>query len=88
MGRKIFSEANYNVKELVLPIEEFKVFCDREKGFYLREDCRENAIKNAEELLDKKYPVLTATDYLFRFRTGDRAHYEGIYFERRRDLRT
>ena len=88
MGRKIFSEANYNVKELILPIEEFKIFCDREKGFYLREDCRDAAIKNAEEILDKNYPVITATDYLFRFRTGDRAHYEGIYFERRRDLLT
>ena len=88
MGRKIFAEANYNVKELILPIEEFKVFCDREKGFYLREDCRDEAIKNAEAILDKKYPVITACDYLFRFRTGDRAYYEGIYFERRRDLLT
>ena len=88
MGRKIFAEANYNVKELILPIEEFKVFCDREKGFCLREDCRDASVKNAEEILDKKYPVITACDYLFRFRTGDRAHYEGIYFERRRDLLT
>ncbi len=88
MGRKIFAEANYDISSLILPIEEFKVFCDREKGFYLREDCRDKSIKNAEEILDKKYPVITATDYLFRFRTGDRAHYEGIYFERRRDLLT
>ena len=88
MGRKIFAEANYDVKELILPIEEFKLFCDREKGFYLKDDCRESAIRNAEEILDKKYPMLTATDYLFRFRTGDRAYYEGLYFERRRDLLT
>lgn len=88
MGRKIFAEANYNVKELVLSIEKFKVFCDRENGFYLKEDNRETAIKNAEGILDKKYTVLTATDYLFRFRTGDRAHYENMYFERRRDLLT
>ena len=88
MGRKIFSEANYDVKSLILPIEEFKLFCDREKGFYLREDNKDAMIKQAEALLEKKYPVLTACDYLFRFRTGDRAHYEGIYFERRRDLLT
>ena len=56
MGRKIFAEANYDVKDLVLPIEEFKVFCDREKGFFLREDCREASIKNAEEILDKIIP--------------------------------
>ena len=88
MGRKIFSEANYDVNSLILPIEEFKPFCDREKGFYLREDGKDTMINQAESLLEKKYPVLTACDYLFRFRTGDRAHYEGIYFERRRDLLT
>ena len=64
MGRKIFAEANYDVPSSVLPIEEFKVFCDREQGFYLREEGREIAIKNAEALLDKKYGVLTANDYL------------------------
>ncbi len=88
MGRKIFEEKNYNVSECVIPYEEFKIFSDREKGFSLREDGRKTAIKNAEELLDKKYPVITATDYLVRFRTGDRAHYEDLYFERRRDLLT
>jgi len=86
MGRKIFSEAGYDAKALTLPIEEFKLFCDREQGFCLREDCREIAIQKAEELLDKKYRVLTACEYLLRFRIGDRAHYEGIYFERRNDL--
>ena len=88
MGRKIFSEANYDIKSLILPIEEFKLFCDRENGFELREEGKEAMISRAEALLDKKYPVLTATDYLFRFRTGDRAYYEGLYFERRRDLLT
>ncbi len=86
MGRKIFAEANYDINALVLPFEEFKVFCDREKGFSLAEDCRESTVKKAEALLDKKYPVLTACDYLFRFRTGDRAYYEGLYFQRREDL--
>ncbi len=86
MGRRIFAESNYDVKSLVLPIEEFKLFCDRENGFSLREDGRDAAIKNAEELLDKKYPAITATDYLVRFRTGDRAYFEDLYFERRKDL--
>ena len=88
MGRKIFAEANYDINALVLPIEEFKLFCDRENGFELREDDKDSMIKQAEALLDKKYPALTATDYLLRFRTGDRAYYEGLYFERRRDLLT
>ena len=86
MGRKIFAEANYDVPSLVLPIEEFKVFCDREQGFYLREEGREIAIKNAEALLDKKYGVLTASDYLLCLKTGNRQYYEGFYFERRKDL--
>ena len=86
MGRKIFSEANYDISSLILPFEDFKVFCDREKGFSLREDGRASKIKNAEELLDKKYPVLTATDYLVRFRTGNREYFESLYFQRRQDL--
>ena len=61
MGRKIFSEANYDINALVLPIEEFKLFCDRENGFELREDSKDAMIKQAEALIDKKYPVLTAT---------------------------
>ena len=86
MGRKIFAEAGYDVNSTVLPIDEFKLFCDREKGFYLNEKQRESSIRSAEALIDKKYPVITASDYLLRFKTGDRAHFEGMYFERRRDL--
>ena len=86
MGRKIFSEANYDIKSLILPIEEFKLFCDREQGFSLRPEFKDQAIEKAEALMDKKYGVLTACEYLLRFRIGDRAHYEGIYFERRTDL--
>ena len=86
MGRKIFAEANYDAKALVLPIEEFKLFCDRERGLYFPPEHKDKAIENAEKLLDKKYQVLTACEYLLRFRIGDRAHYEGVYFERRNDL--
>ena len=88
MGRKIFSEASYDIKSLILPIEEFKLFCDREQSLSLRPEFKEQAIENAEAVLDKKYGVLTACEYLLRFRIGDRAHYEGIYFERRTDLMT
>ena len=88
MGRKIFAEANYDAKALVLPIEEFKLFCDREKGLYFPPEYKETTIQNAEKLLDKKYQVLTACEYLLRFRIGDRAHYERVYFDRRTDLLT
>ncbi|MBQ8409266.1 MAG: heparinase II/III family protein [Clostridia bacterium] len=88
MGRKIFAEANYDVNSLVLPIEEFKLFCDREQGFSLRPEYKAQSIEKAEAILDKKYQVLTACEYLLRFRIGDRAHYEGKCFERRIDLMT
>ena len=88
MGRKIFAEAGYDINSTVLPIDKFKVFCDREKGFHLNENQKNLTIKSAECLVDKKYPVITASDYLLRFKNGDRAHFEDIYFERRRDLLT
>lgn len=44
MGRKIFAEANYDIKSLILPIEEFKIFCDREEGFSLRPEYKEMAL--------------------------------------------
>ena len=87
MGKKIFAEANYDVS-LILPIEEFRLFCDRAEGLYLCPEYKEQAVAAAIPLIDKQYPVITACDYLFRFRTGDRAHYEGLYFQRRIDLMT
>lgn len=86
MGRKIFSEAGYDVHKLVLPIEEFKLFCDRERGLCLNPVYREQAVHMAEELMGKNYAMLTASRYLLRFRTGDRAQYEDVYHERRSDL--
>ena len=88
MGRKIFAEAGYDINSTVLPIDKFKVFCDKEKGFHLNENQKNLTIKSAECLVDKKYPVITASDYLLRFKNGDRAHFEDVYFERRRDLLT
>ena len=35
MGRKIFEEANYDISSVVLPIDEFKLFCDRSDGLSL-----------------------------------------------------
>lgn len=86
MGRKIFAEANYDIKSIILPIEEFKLFCDRDGGFNLKNGNREATLKKAEALMNERFPVITATDYLFRFRTGDRAYYEGLYFARREAL--
>lgn len=88
MGKRIFAEAGYDISSLILPVEEFEIFCDREKGLFFRGEYRDEAIKNAEGILDKKYRLITACDYLAFVRTGERSRYELHYNERRRDLLT
>ena len=83
MGRKIFSEKNYNIAECVLPYEEFKLFLDREQGFSLNPEHRDAAIKAAEALLDREFPTLTATEFIRYRRTGNRAGYQDLYNPRR-----
>jgi len=83
MGRKIFAEKNYNVSECVIPYEEFKLFSDRESGFSLNPEHRAGAIEAAEKLLDKEFPVLTATEFIRYRRTGNRAGYQDLYNPRR-----
>lgn len=86
MGRKIFAEKNYNVSECVIPYEEFKIFSDRERGFSLNPRYMGTAVSEAEKLLDKKYYVLTATDFVLYKRTGNRAVYQDQFNPRRLDL--
>ncbi len=88
MKRKIFAEKNYDLKQCFINPAEFKLFCDREEGFTLRPDYKEQAIAAGEALMDKTYPALTATCYLLFVREGDRGKYEAKYFERRQDLTT
>lgn len=83
MGRKIFAEKNYNISECVLPYEEFKPFSDREAGFSLNPEHRDAAIAAAEALLDKDFPVLSATEFIRYRRTGNRAGYQDLYNPRR-----
>ena len=86
MGRKIFEEKNYNVSECVIPYEEFKLFSDRKEGFSLNPRYKDRAIAEAEKLLGKKYPVLTASDFLIYTRTGNRSIYQDQFNPRRLDL--
>lgn len=83
MGRKIFAEKNYNIAECVISYEDFKPFSDTEKGFSLNEEHRAAAIAAAEALLDKEFPVLTATEFIRYRRTGNRAGYQNLYNPRR-----
>ena len=83
MGRKIFAEKNYKVSECVLPFEEFKPFSDTERGFALNPEHRSAAIAAAEDLLEKEFPVLTASEFLRYRRTGNRSGYQDMYNPRR-----
>ena len=86
MGRQIFKEQAYDVKSLILPIEEFKLFCDREQGLYFPPQYKEEAIANGEALLSKEYRQLTLSEYHEFFISGDRAFFEKHFFARRVDL--
>ncbi len=88
MSTRIFAEANYDLNTLLLPYGAFKPFCDREGGVSVAETYRRAAISAAEALLGKEYRLLTLSDYLRFFRTGDRSFFESRFFERRQDLLT
>ena len=83
MGRKIFAEKNYNIEECVVLYENFKVFSDTAQGFSLNPEHRAAAISEAEKLLDKTFPVLTASEFLRYRRTGNRSGYQDLYNPRR-----
>ena len=88
MNTRIFAEAGYDLKALLLPVDAFKPFCDREGGVRLSETYRAAAISEGEALVGKSYRLLTLSDYLRFFNEGDRSFFEGHFFERRRDLLT
>ena len=86
MGRRIFEEGNFDLAGRVLPLESFRLFCDRSEGLVVLPEYREKLIDEAERLLDKTYPVLDLSKYLMFRRMGDRKVFETPYFERRRDM--
>ncbi len=86
--RRIFEERNYDIKGHVLSLADTKFCLDMPKGCTIYEGNRAPMIEAAQALLDKTYPVLTATGYMGYLRTGKRTAYEGAYFDRRIDLLT
>ncbi|MCL2815837.1 MAG: hypothetical protein FWD23_14675, partial [Oscillospiraceae bacterium] len=59
---------------------------DREKWENLPEDIKQYFKEKAEKLKDKQYMILPATIYMEFSRSGNRAVYEAVCFERRSDL--
>ncbi len=83
---KIFEPYRQSLGSLLLPMEKFRLFCDRPGSFALCDEYRERAISHGENLLNKEYPLMPLSAYLMYGRTGDRACYERLYFARRNDL--
>ena len=66
----------------------FPEYGDRKSWNNLDEDVKQYFIQAAVQLKDKQYMILPATLYMEFARTGNRAVYENVYFERRSDLMT
>ena len=87
MGRRLFEENGYTHRKLnIIPMEAYK------KGLMIKNiteidrDQATHIIGCAEGLLGKTYPVLLAREFRMYVENGNRAIYEGKYFERRVDL--
>ncbi len=76
----------YAAEGKVLPYGKFKPFLDlRDGGVWdaLTGEQRAELIRRGEESLAAEYPLLTAGLYREFRRTGNRSHYEDVYFKRR-----
>ena len=83
MGRKVFSEHNFKIEGNILPLDRFKLFCDREEGIAVSDEIRKQIFEQAEKILAKEYPHLYATEYMMYRKNGNRTVYESKFFDRR-----
>ncbi len=88
MNRKIFAEHNFKIEGKILPLDKFKLFCDRKEGLVISEGIKKQAIGQAEDILAKDYPSIYATEYMMFRKNGNRSVYEAKFFERREDMFT
>lgn len=75
-----------DLKSILIPREEYKPFpdaCSRSFWEGLSEELRKELIEKGEKYLEFEWPVLPATEYMNFRRSGDRAGYEKLYFQRR-----
>ncbi len=85
-GERIFEKAGFNACGHILPIDEFKLFADREKGLSINPEYYPAIIAEGEKLLNTEFPVLLATQYMMFCETGNRSQFESRYFPRRDGL--
>lgn len=88
MGRRIFEEHNFKIEGNILPLEKFKLFCDREGGIIVSDEIKDQVLKLADGILAEEIPSLYATEYMMFRRDGNRTIYEKKFFERRENMFT
>lgn len=80
-----------SIGQLLLPIDAWHQYPDRDDRAAweaVPKHLREPILKNAEALLNWKWPHIPATLFLEYSRIGNRINYEDVHFERRRNLIT
>ena len=83
MGRRIFEERNFILQGHVLPLEQFRLFTDLEKGFEIPVFRVKEMLHKAEAALKEDIPQLLASDYMRFCEDGNRSAFEDKYFLRR-----
>ena len=77
-----------DLSKTLLPLSEFKLFCDMEPGASIPAEKRNKILTDAEEMLGEEIPQLLATTYARYVRDGNRSEYENKQFRRRIVLKT
>lgn len=88
MKRQVFKEHGFTVKGNILPIDKFRLFCDRNEGIVFSDEIKKQIFEQADEILGKEIPVLYATEYMMFRKDGNRSIYEKKFFERRESMFT
>ena len=88
MGRKIFKEHNFQIEGKILPLDKFKLFCDRAEGLTFSSEITAQIFEEANEILKNDIPPLYATEYMLFRVNGNRSLYERKFFKRREDMFT
>lgn len=89
MFKEILAEKD--IKSLLLPFNQFTPFPgygDRKPWSNVDEEVSDYYLKEAATYLNYDWPSLKATDYMAFVRNGNRSVYEGVYFGRRKVLKS
>ncbi|MBR4888462.1 MAG: hypothetical protein IKU17_04900, partial [Clostridia bacterium] len=83
----MFEQYREHIKDLLLPLKEFKPFPqyeDRAAWDGLEESTRQCLIQKGEQFLNYGWPTTLASVYMDFYRNGNRRRYENILFDQRR----